>query len=311
MEPARGAYTYNNAGQLSEARLSGMLQASYLYNAQGQRTRKSTASGTTVYHYDLKGRLIGETRSDGTMLRAYVWTGEAPLAQIDRNLLGQETVVYLHADHQGTPRLATNSAGTVVWRWVGSAFGDVSPNEDPDNDGGLTVVNLRYEGQYFDSETGFHYNWNRYYDPRTGRYISSDPIGLAGGLNSYAYVNNNPLRFTDPSGLSTTFDTWCRQYPVACAAEYGPKPRPVPVPVPIPGDDTNVSKDEICPLASTKADGCWYRCSDGIYLGSIPSSSSSGSSDKSCPTESNCPKAIRKSQGTHVGGRDWLDGLKP
>lgn len=205
-------YTYNNAGQLAEARLNGVLQGSYLYNAQGSRTRKSTPSGTTVYHYDLKGRLLAETQPDGTLLRAYVWINEAPIAQIDRNLLGQETVLYLHTDHQGTPRLATISTGTVVWRWVGSAFGDIGPSEDPDNDGGLTTVNLRYDGQYFDSETGFHYNWNRYYDPKTGRYISSDPIGLAGGLNSYAYVDSNPLRWVDPLGLQrTTIDSGIQQ----------------------------------------------------------------------------------------------------
>jgi RHS repeat-associated protein len=74
------------------------------------------------------------------------------------------------------------------WRWDGGAFGETVPNNDPDGDGTLTTVNLRYPGQYFDSETGLHYNWNRYYDPKIGRYITSDPIGLGGGMNTYLYA---------------------------------------------------------------------------------------------------------------------------
>jgi RHS repeat-associated protein len=60
-------------------------------------------------------------------------------------------------------------------------------------------------GQSFDAETGLHYNWHRYYDPKVGRYISSDPIGLEGGLNTYTYALNNPLRYFDPDGLAVQF----------------------------------------------------------------------------------------------------------
>jgi RHS repeat-associated protein len=119
------------------------------------------------------------------------------LAQIEAN----GSPVYLHTDHLNTPRLATNPAGTIVWRWNSDAFGAIPPDSDPDGDGTKTTLNLRFPGQYFDAETGLHYNWNRYYEPRLGRYISSDPIGLDGGLNTYLYGNANPLRFTDPLGL--------------------------------------------------------------------------------------------------------------
>ena len=58
-----------------------------------------------------------------------------------------------------------------------------------------------YPGQYYDSETGLHYNWNRYYEPWTGRYVTEDPIGLGVGINIFIYVKNNPLKFIDQFGL--------------------------------------------------------------------------------------------------------------
>ena len=116
----------------------------------------------------------------------------------------QEVLRSIHTDHLNTPRLATNAQGTIVWRWEGKAFGDTAPNEDPDLDTIKTTINLRYPGQYADAETGLFYNWNRYYEPKTGRYLTSDPIGLAGGLNSYAYVSVNPLKFYDLFGLEIT-----------------------------------------------------------------------------------------------------------
>ncbi len=91
--------------------------------------------------------------------------------------------------------------GVVVWQWRSSAFGEQAPDADPDGDGVLTTVNLRFPGQYFDGEMGFYYNYFRYYDPATGRYITSDPIGLAGGLNTYIYAITNPLYWSDPFGL--------------------------------------------------------------------------------------------------------------
>ena len=79
--------------------------------------------------------------------------------------------------------------------------GKAAVDEDPDGDGQSVSLNVRFPGQYYDSVTALHYNYFRTYDPSTGRYLESDPIGLAGGLNTYLYVNANPLRYSDPRGL--------------------------------------------------------------------------------------------------------------
>ncbi|MCP3669988.1 MAG: hypothetical protein GY814_06065, partial [Gammaproteobacteria bacterium] len=107
---------------------------------------------------------------------------------------------YLHTDHLATPRKATNEAGQAVWQWESEAFGNALPQSS-----GI-AVNLRFPGQYYDEETGLYYNYFRYYDPSTGRYVTSDPIGLRGGLNTYAYVGGNPVGWVDHYGLSPCDD---------------------------------------------------------------------------------------------------------
>jgi RHS repeat-associated protein len=188
------SFSYNQAGQLSAVPSNG---ASYAYNHQRQRARKIVGSEATVYHYDLAGNLLAETRTDGTLIRDYVYLDSMPIAKIEAG----EILAYLHTDHLNTPRLATNAQAQVIWRWEGTAFGDTFPNEDVDGDGKVTTINLRFPGQYFDGESGLHYNWNRYYDPKTGRYITSDPVGLIGGLNTFVYATNNPLHWVDVTGL--------------------------------------------------------------------------------------------------------------
>ena len=112
------------------------------------------------------------------------------------------TLYYVHTDHLGTPTALTNEAGTKVWSATHDPFGLATVNEDADGNGQNVAFNLRFPGQYYDAETGLHYNYFRTYDPGTGRYLESDPIGLGGGSNTYLYADANPLRFIDPNGLA-------------------------------------------------------------------------------------------------------------
>lgn len=114
--------------------------------------------------------------------------------------VGSEYYWY-HNDHLKTPQIITTSSGAAVWSAKYTSFGRASI------DSGSTVVNpLRFPGQYEDVETGLHYNYHRYYDPAFGRYLRNDPIGFAGGVNHYVYVQNNPVYLMDPWGLIDLLD---------------------------------------------------------------------------------------------------------
>jgi RHS repeat-associated protein len=113
----------------------------------------------------------------------------------------EQKLYFIHVDHLNTPRLVADAAGMTVWKWdQQEPFGNNVPDE---NSSGLGVFDLplRLPGQYFDKETGLHYNYYRNYSPDLGRYKESDPIGLRGGRNTFAYVFNNPLRRSDILGL--------------------------------------------------------------------------------------------------------------
>jgi RHS repeat-associated protein len=105
-------------------------------------------------------------------------------------------VYYVISDHLGTPQQIVDSSGTVVWKAAFLPFGKAQILTQ------TITNNIRFPGQYFDAETGLHYNWNRYYDPDTGRYLTPDPIGLDGGLNLYAYVAGDPVNWFDFNGLA-------------------------------------------------------------------------------------------------------------
>ena len=169
--------------------------ATYARNGSGQRVAKTVGGVTTVFFYDGAGRLLGEYTSSGTTIQEYVYLGNMPVA-----IVQPTSTYYVKADELNTPRAVVDTAGTTVWSWARLPFGENAPS-------GAFTLNLRFPGQYYDAETGTMENHMRVYDPKLGRYLQSDPAGLHGGLNTYAYVKNNPLQRVDPSGLLDNSET--------------------------------------------------------------------------------------------------------
>ncbi|PAU77002.1 hypothetical protein CK501_15665 [Halovibrio salipaludis] len=174
--------------------------ASYAYDAANRRIAKTVTGEIEreVEYLWFGDRLVAEYHdgaSTPTKRYRYSQTGVVPLSYSDAN--GDYSV---HSDALATPKALTNSNGTTVWSAVLGPYGQPTENQDVDGDGQQVAFNLRFPGQYHDRETGLHYNRNRTYDPVTGRYLQSDPIGLGGGANAYRYANANPVNLADPNG---------------------------------------------------------------------------------------------------------------
>ncbi len=194
------AYTYNQDGRLIKAERDGAVIGEYTYNGAGERMSKLVNGATTVFHYDFDGNIIAESNEAGAFSREYLYMGMNRLA-----MASTETgdVYYYLNDQLGTPYLMTDDTGAVVWMGKNDPFGGASVSSSS-----VLKNNFRFAGQYYDQETGLHYNYHRYYDPSIGRYLTADPIGLAGEINLYAYVQNNPVNFVDPFGLYTEVIVW-------------------------------------------------------------------------------------------------------
>ena len=201
------SFAYNDLGRLVEFWTTSTTRY-YTHNTRGERVAKNdpmNSANDRYFVYDEAGHLLGEYASSGAVIREYVWLDDTPVAVLaDYNGVPYQ---YVLADHLNTPRQVVDpTTNDVIWRWdlTPTAFGEHAAQNDPDGDTISYVMNLRYPGQYFDSESGLHYNYLRDYDPKSGRYVQSDPIGLAGGISTYAYAQSHPYLLTDPKGLTAT-----------------------------------------------------------------------------------------------------------
>ena len=190
-------FVYNIENRLSEVRdNSQSTLAKYDYDPSGRRLWKEVGGVKRYFLYANEG-LIAEYDATGNMLQTY---GYAPGRLWGTRPLFTATsagYAYYHHDHLGTPHALARPNGAVAWAAQARAFGTTSVTAS------TMTSHLRFPGQYYEQEIGLHYNWNRYYEPGSGRYISSDPMGIDGGLNTYAYAHNNPLKNIDPKGLKT------------------------------------------------------------------------------------------------------------
>ncbi|QKZ02409.1 RHS domain-containing protein [Pseudomonas eucalypticola] len=218
-------YRYDPWGNLIEKR-SGQRQVQYFkYDCENRLVASETMVQGRLhskgrYQYDSLGRRVGKSaEQDGQVQgKRFLWQGlrmlqeltperdslylyepgsYAPLARVDRTEGEAQQLYYYHTDQIGTPLEMTNAEGRIVWQATYKAWGSIET---------LPVAeveqNLRFQGQYFDGETGLHYNTFRYHDPEIGRFITQDPIGLDGGFNLYKYAPN-PLGWLDPLGWVT------------------------------------------------------------------------------------------------------------
>jgi RHS repeat-associated protein len=205
-------FTYDTRGNLIQENRGkdGKLVTTFEYNLNNQLIKTTCNGQVTTYTYDPLGRRISKTDTFGTT--RYLWAGDQ-MVQEQRNSI-KKTYIYepenfrpvaqvvdgktyhYHLDHLGTPRELTDDSGKVVWKVRYKTYGNVAVKEVEEIEN-----NLRFQGQYFDEETGLHYNRFRYYNPNTGQFITQDPIGLLGGVNNYQYAPN-PVGWVDPWGLS-------------------------------------------------------------------------------------------------------------
>ena len=185
-------YVYDSENRLVQLRTPNAQLVTYKYDPFGRRIEKNVNGVITRYVYDRED-IIFELDGSGNIVTEFIHGPgiDEPIAMIR----GGQTYYY-HADGLGSIIAITDSAGRVVQRYEYDSFGQITYRQDPN-----FVQPYTYTGREYDTESGLYYYRARYYDAKIGRFISQDPIGLAGGINLYSYVENSPLNWTDPDGL--------------------------------------------------------------------------------------------------------------
>ncbi len=203
------AFTYNDANRMNAVKQGNATLESYVYNHRGERVLRTPAGGAAqITLYDEAGQWLGNYSATGQAQQQAIWLDNYPVALLNVPVTGVPALAYVQPDHLGTPRVVIDPVRDVaIWEWSNKSevFGNQIPSADPDGDGVAFELALRFPGQQATDASGLFYNYQREYDPAVGRYSQSDPIGLEGGVNTYAYVGSMPIALNDPHGLQATF----------------------------------------------------------------------------------------------------------
>lgn len=187
------SYTWDARGRLARVSLPGGQAVSYTYDAMGRRNSRTDGGGTTSFLYD-GGDVVRDLGPDGS---AVDYLNDLGIDGKLRQSGPSGGALYFLQDHLNSTVGLTDGAGNLVERTSYGPFGETA---------GSSLTRYGFTGRERDAATGLMYYRARWYDPRQGRFISEDPIGLEGGTNLYAYVDNNPISFVDPVGLRTCKD---------------------------------------------------------------------------------------------------------
>ena len=203
------SHVFDDRNRLVEVRdpVTFAVLGQYTYDAFGRRVSKTAGATTTVFLHDEGGQLLEsrETTAAGTTVRAYLWLESERVGFVEEPPAGSPAFYWTHGDHLDTALAITDTPASdnakVVWTASYEPYGLATPDEDPDGDSVLVSYEPRFPGQWFDGESGDHYNLNRIYDPTSARYTTTDPIGQRGGWTLYRYALSSPIGFFDPGGL--------------------------------------------------------------------------------------------------------------
>lgn len=228
--------TWDNQNRLIRSDHNGQV-TDYGYDVFGRRLYKKTANALTLFGWDGDLMIWESLKSEhDSFTKHYIYEPDSfvPLLQAGykgfiqlietpdyaeyqnkpysvykdpvwrndtrKNRVDLEQITFYHCDQVGTPQTMTNARGECVWEITQDTWGTALEIKSVNQDNPFEQSNLRFQGQYYDQETGLHYNRYRYYEPHSARYVSKDPIGLNGGFNTSAYVSD-PTQWVDPLGL--------------------------------------------------------------------------------------------------------------